>query len=599
MASAPPSGTAPPLPVNKFFNSDRGIKYGWGTLRLGLLCVAAFEVAPRLLTSGFDASLGLAAYAKSGRWLAHAYMGSIGAAVNVDVNSFALNIALLLAAALLVARDLSIDYCVVAYLLKTFCGDFLAGKLDTTEWKLVLLFTVGVAVAAVHFAPHGAFFDAYGRVTVALFLIQLVCELGDRHVEHHPVIGKFFRHRYSFECFTAVLLFSGALDAPVELRAVQHDLVTCLAYRCANVAIIVWRSSDDFMLFAGKWAFRLLGVLTGTPLELVADVKDAMLVLKASSQKGDALERLVATPAWHPVVSLESVDSPHYACMIRDFHVLLKKLPPVAVLVDYANRHLDVLLQSGQVIDSQAVTRWSVAAFAAYIFHDDGADVDALVDAVTDASWEWRKEIALRGRADADVKRRAIAALLAALEKSKLWPVFGAQWREGRYYSLIMQPFLLSPAINFSDIAMAMHQHAVLSCEAAMRIQHPFPVLERFVDADVVRKDGSVAVKGGTQVIMFTGDFSSTVLWPVFGAGPRACAGTQLALPLVQLLHARLVRGDAAVRKRFRPDVGHKFSGRDNDNNWTFTEMRYFAAVVAGVLFKGAAKRLWPAPKND
>ena len=47
-----------------------------------------------------------------------------------------------------------------------------------------------------------------------------------------------------------------------------------------------------------------------------------------------------------------------------------------------------------------------------------------------------------------------------------------------------------------------------LNVEEAMRQMHPFPILERFVQKDILSKDGAtVLVKGGTQVIMFTNDF--------------------------------------------------------------------------------------------
>ena len=76
-------------PTAGYFTTDRAIKYGWGIPRLAFLCVLAFELAPRISSAVPAAeSLGLAAYLCSGRWIAHAYIGSIGAAVNVQVHKF-------------------------------------------------------------------------------------------------------------------------------------------------------------------------------------------------------------------------------------------------------------------------------------------------------------------------------------------------------------------------------------------------------------------------------------------------------------------------------------------------------------------------------
>jgi hypothetical protein len=49
-------------------------------------------------------------------------------------------------------------------------------------------------------------------------------------------------------------------------------------------------------------------------LQVVSDVDTAMAVLRASIVKGEALERLIATPAWSPVLSLESIDGKCVAC---------------------------------------------------------------------------------------------------------------------------------------------------------------------------------------------------------------------------------------------------------------------------------------------
>jgi hypothetical protein len=72
-----------------FFTSDRAQKYGWGLPRLLALTLLSFELAPRLsaavaapgdaVVASAVAALGLRSYLASGRWLAHLYVGSIGA----------------------------------------------------------------------------------------------------------------------------------------------------------------------------------------------------------------------------------------------------------------------------------------------------------------------------------------------------------------------------------------------------------------------------------------------------------------------------------------------------------------------------------------
>ena len=70
---------------------------------------------------------------------------------------------------------------------------------------------------------------------------------------------------------------------------------------------------------------------------------------------------------------------------------------------------------------------------------------------------------------------------------------------------------------------------------------------------------------------MFTSDFAaSDTAWPIFGAGPRACAGAALGLPLLRAV-------DEVLRplgpEHFRPQDGHRFSGRNNDGTATPAEV--------------------------
>ena len=152
-----------------YFTSDRAAKYGWGVPRLALVTLFAFEIVPRAFLAGSPAPvdalvstplpftaeaaaapfapLTLVPYLQSLRWIAHAYTGSIGAGVNVQVLGLLGNLAIMAVAGRLCLWDLTKDISLVVYFLKTFCGDQLAGKLDTAEWKLVLAFTFALPLA--------------------------------------------------------------------------------------------------------------------------------------------------------------------------------------------------------------------------------------------------------------------------------------------------------------------------------------------------------------------------------------------------------------------------------------------------------------------
>jgi len=64
----------------------------------------------------------------------------------------------------------------------------------------------------------------------------------------------------------------------------------------------------------------------------------------------------------------------------------------------------------------------------------------------------------VRGKADRQIKANAVAACIALTRKCpKLWALLGEdQWTKPRGYSLLLQPFFLSPAINVGDIAVAL-----------------------------------------------------------------------------------------------------------------------------------------------
>ena len=682
-----------------YFTSDRAAKYGWGVPRLALVTLFAFEIVPRAFLAGSRAPvdalvstplpftaeaaaapfapLTLVPYLQSLRWIAHAYTGSIGAGVNVQVLGLLGNLAIMAVAGGLCLWDLTKDISLVVYFLKTFCGDQLAGKLDTAEWKLVLAFTFALPLAL--WGAAGANGAAFGMfLPYARIAHRALCHSSRMRVRRRaPRVPP--RHRQVLPPqvrLRGVHPLRADDDARrhhrPELRVVQFDLVICLFYRVANLAIILHKQGFVAAVAASlavtirKGCFRVFGALSGQRIVNVTDAEVATAVMRSSDVKGDALERHVATPAWRPLLSLESVDHELYGNMLRGTFTRssrrarrrrgsgkspgrkstssctgrtrkrrrrrrcreeasrrirrcrrprrrrrrrgqasrrrhARRLPhphggkggdvgkcPFMQMQrtigggasgesNTAGRSTPVSGAS-PVIDADDVARLSLSVFIEYLF---GREWEPKFETLLAASWEWRKEIAVRGRADPGVKKAAVELVVDDLIKnSHLWDLFGEKWREPRYYSLIMQPFLVSPAINVGDIAVAMKAHPDLALEPAMRRMHPFPIFERWVDKDVVVK-GRIAVRANTQVIMFTSDFANSKhLWPAFGTGPRACAGTSMALGVLNAIHQKMLG-----RPGFDPERGHRFSGRNNDGVTSLAEVWYFAKTVLPVVF--------------
>ena len=208
------------------------------------------------------------------------------------------------------------------------------------------------------------------------------------------------------------------------------------------------------------------------------------------------------------------------------------------------------------------------------------------------AAAEWRAEIAVRRRGDPALKAAAVAYVLGRLRRSRLWSVFEDGWAEPERYSLILQPFLVSPIINVQDVLCAAHLHPAAAAgagaaaapadvlDAALRAAHPFPILERWVDADVI-VGGRVRVRAGTQCIIFTADLRGSTAWPVFGAGPRVCAGAHLARALLRAFLAEL----PAAPGGYFPLHGHRHSGRHNDGVANVQEAVYFCKTVVRAIF--------------
>lgn len=601
--------------MGQYFNSDRFYKYGLGVFRLLAAVYLAWRVSPPG-SAPAAAAENLIAYWESMRWMGHAYIGVIGATVNVDVLSFKANLALLLLAGAFCVWDVRThDLSSVIYLMKTFGGDYFAGKLDTTEWRLVLLFVFGLfgPAALCSQGDLQAVSTSYLRILCILFGMQLFCEYGDNHWEQYM----FFRHRYSYEVTSLGLALLAPLQAH-ELAVLQFDMVICLFYRVGNLCIILLVNAYMSRLFV-RLVLKLHSLLIGVPVMLVSDPELVSLVLRESNRKGEALEKYSSVPAWRPILSLESEDGPQWRTMSADFHSILHRLPPVSTLSEIAARNVKALKEShgdGSVIEANALVKLTIETYLEYVLRCRWRPA---FDVFVAASWEWRKEIAIKGRGDMAVKTEAVRLFVSLLKETdaahSLWGLFGDRWHEPQYYSLILQPFVISPSINVGklnveacvvdvvtayivavikiyycsgDVMVSVQlSPAGTSLEAAMRSLHPFPLFERYVDHDLSLDGKTVDIKANTQVEMFLPDLKNSTRWPLFGAGERACAGRHLALPFLKVVHEELT-----PLAHFDPRCNHLYSGRSNDGNLTVGESIYFVRTIGTIIAQRLYARL-------
>ena len=198
-----------------------------------------------------------------------------------------------------------------------------------------------------------------------------------------------------------------------------------------------------------------------------------------------------------------------------------------------------------------------------------------------DSSLEYRKEIALKGKGCIRKKQFAVDSIVNILKHSKYAALF--DWDKPECYSFIMQPFIISPMINISDIAVSLQNYSQAYnnkefqsfnsyLDFCLFNEHPFPILERyeastntqyFIDMKTLKehmneKEGSVLN---------------------FGVGIRGCMGRVYAREFIVSFFQDLLK----EKELFMPKRKHLYSGRDNDDG-SFAESIYQMKLLFKVL---------------
>jgi hypothetical protein len=349
---------------------------------------------------------------------------------------------------------------------------------------------------------------------------------------------------------------------------------------------------------------RAFGVMQRKKVVILnSDPRRCGEILASSDTKGTFLERIFATPAWHPVYSIESMDGERWEQLSHDFKKLMAALHWRERLAPLAHRHAAAF---EGIVDSEAICRLTVRILFELLFDQPMSSADETL--FYQASLEWRKEIALKGKADEAVKAAFWSRLTAHVAAS--------QFKEGLesykadpscWLSLFAQPFLISPQINISDIFVAVFHYLRLEpgnmdkarCWAAqddrarlggillesIRLRHPFPILERevgdthfFILMDQFQQDQNFR----PERWLAPAEENPYHAIP-FAAGPRMCVGKPIAMELmVELLKAFVALPDEQVQ----PQRGHLYSGRDNDGRAVKGEGVYQARAFSQGLWR-------------
>jgi len=310
-----------------------------------------------------------------------------------------------------------------------------------------------------------------------------------------------------------------------------------------------------------------------------------VLLLK---DKGNFIEYLVATPAWEPILSLESIDNDKWRHVKQNFLKFTNRFyvnNKINLIGDYIENYTNQYLNSNHIIDSKIISKITVQSFCKFLFNIEINLND--LDVLYQASIEWRKEIIMKGKGNMDIKVNAINIILNYIKNdNKLYLIFNEDWEKPEYYSIILQPFIISPMINISDIMVSVQSllsqslisnHEVINNNLINKIiysYHPFPILERF--NPLTNTQYFIPLD---KLATFH-NYSNLYKNLVFGVGPRRCSGQLYAYVILNKFIDMYFKN----QKKINPLLNHKYSGRNNDK-FNIRESLYIGKILLKLLF--------------
>jgi len=300
----------------------------------------------------------------------------------------------------------------------------------------------------------------------------------------------------------------------------------------------------------------------------ITDINVAKKVL-SSNIKGNFIEQKIAKKAWYPLLSIESEDHQNYYKLKQNLLLLFKEQPPLYIFkniiiskcLEYNNKY--------EIIDSKIISIFVADVFVTFLFNK--TLMYNQLELLYYGSIEWRKEIAIKGKGNIDIKNNVINLIKNLLKESSY--TLSKTYDDIFSYSIIGQPYIISPMINMADILyfyqdnLDEFNNLIINSKNIKKTisdNHPFVILERY------------HVNTNTQYYIPL----EIVKNLPFGFGPRKCPGQDIAILFLDTF-LKYINKD-----KFKPKLNHLYSGRSNDNNDSIISIIYQIKTIFNLLIK-------------
>jgi hypothetical protein len=300
----------------------------------------------------------------------------------------------------------------------------------------------------------------------------------------------------------------------------------------------------------------------------VTDLNLAKKVLH-SSIKGQFIEQKIAKNAWYPLLSIESEDHDNYYKLKENLLLLFKEQPSLDILKNIIIEKCLEYNNNYEIIDSKITSIIVADVFVTYLFNEK-LSCDEL-ELLYNGSIEWRKEIAIKGKGDINIKNNVIELIKNLLKNSKY--TLSKTYSDIFSYSVIGQAYIISPMINMSDILYYYENNLYdfnvndlisnyNNIKKTISDNHPFPVLERYDETT------------NTQYYIPMEIIKDLP----FGFDSRKCPGQNIALLFIETFLKNI------NKDKFKPKLNHLYSGRSNDSKDDIYSIIYQIKIIFNLL---------------